>query len=338
MRRTNYNRLWYFLLIPVVGIALAIIFSPARTGEEGVSMITYALHAVSMTSGLWIGCMLIVSFLWNNFPWEQTPVKHLLLEIGLILVYTNAFSYGLYRLEIHFGIAAENPDELFFSAVATNLITLQITAIHEAIEFYQQWKFNFSKSIRLEKDNIEAKYEMLKTQVNPHFLFNSLNSLTTLVEDNEKAVDYISNLSEFLRYMLRSRERQLALVREEIGILRQYLELQKSRFRDNLQFTIDVDERFYHYATPPLVLQMLVENCIKHNILSKEKPLHIKVYAEKQFLSVENNLQPKNEVESTGQGLRNISERYRFFTTEQVKINQTNGTFRVTIPLLQAEL
>jgi len=337
MIRAQYNKLWYYLLIPVVGIALAVLFIPEHTGQEDISAFHYMLHAVIMTSGLWFGCMLIVGILWKKFPWEQKPARHLILEIILILVYTNSFSYLLYKIEVRIGFA-DITNDVFLSAVITNLITLLITAIHEAVEFYQQWKYNFSKSVRLARDNIEAKYEMLKTQINPHFLFNSLNSLTTLVEENNEAVGYIQNLSEFLRYMLKSRDRQLVLVREEIAILMRYAELQRSRFKENLSIDIEVDEKFYHYSTPPLVLQMLIENCIKHNIISKEKPLRISVRAEKGWLIVENNLQKKNEIYSTGQGLRNISERYSFFTPQQVKIHETNSTFKVSIPLLEVDL
>ena len=106
-------------------------------------------------------------------------------------------------------------EDLYLSILITNLITIIITGIHEAVEFYRQWKYNFSKSVRLEKDNIEARYEMLRNQINPHFLFNSLNSLVALVEDNKQAVSYIENLSGFLRYMLKSRDRQVVLLREE---------------------------------------------------------------------------------------------------------------------------
>ncbi len=333
----GYNKKWLYLLIPAVGIALAAIL---RLNEEFESTMEYfynAVHGISMTVGLWVGCMIIVRFLWDRYPWELLPVKHLILEIFLILAYTNAFSFGIYWIELKLEITRP-VESLFLSIVITNLITLLITSIHEAAEFYKQWKFNFSKSVRLEKDNIEAKYEMLKTQVNPHFLFNSLNSLTTIVEDNDEAVEYLQNLSEFLRYMLKSRDRQLVLVREEVSILQKYVDLQLSRFKGSLNVEIAVDEKFYHYTTPPLVLQMLVENCIKHNIVSKKKPLKITVKAEKGWLHVENNLQKKSEIHSTGQGLRNISERYRFFTTQQVKIHETNSIFRVSIPLLEVDL
>ncbi len=333
----TYNIRWLFLLIPAVGIFLAALFQFELGYRALSSPLKYAIHAITMTGGIWIGCMFIVTILWKKFPWEQYPVRHLLLEIIFILLYTNLFSLALYWAELKIGLIEPAPN-LYLSAIITNLITLLITAIHEAAAFYYQWKVNFSRSVRLEKDNIEAKYESLKSQVNPHFLFNSLNSLITLVEDNEKAVEYISNLSEFLRYMLKSSERQLVLVRDEIDILKKYFTLQKIRFKGGLKIEINVDEKYYHYSTPPLVLQMLAENCLKHNIISKDKPLTISVCAADGWISIENNIQRKNEQESTGQGLKNISDRYRFFTTEQVKIIQTNATFKVSIPLLLVEL
>jgi LytS/YehU family sensor histidine kinase len=192
--------------------------------------------------------------------------------------------------------------------------------------------------VRLEKDNIEAKYEALRAQINPHFLFNSLNSLTTMVEDNKPVVDYIQNLSELLRYMLKSGEKELVLLREEVSIMNSYIRLQKMRFPETLNIKVDIPESFYHFAVPPLVLQMLVENSIKHNIISKDKPLIVQIIASGSSISVINNLQRKSGVDSTGQGLINITGRYRFFTTRKVEINETSDKFSVTIPLLQVEL
>jgi LytS/YehU family sensor histidine kinase len=229
-------------------------------------------------------------------------------------------------------------ENLYFEIVVTNLITFFITALHEAAFFYKQWKLHFSKSVKLEKDNIEAKYETLKAQVNPHFLFNSLNSLTSIVEDNQHAVNYIQNLSEFLRYVLKSRDKELVPLSDELEILNKYVSLQKSRFNKNLNVIIDINKDLGHFALPPLVLQMLVENCIKHNIISGEKPLFITIEAYSGWIHVENNLQKKNPAESTGNGLRNIVERYRFFTKNDVKILETDSTFKVSVPLLHFKI
>jgi LytS/YehU family sensor histidine kinase len=158
------------------------------------------------------------------------------------------------------------------------------------------------------------------------------------VDENEAAVKYIGDLSDFFRYMLGSRDKELVLVREEINLLEKYIHLQQSRFKTNLDIEVDVPEKFYHYAIPPLVLQMLVENSIKHNIISGEKPLKITVSARGESIEVENNLQKKSGIASTGQGLRNIAERFRLFTAREVEITETNAIFRVPIPLLTVEL
>jgi LytS/YehU family sensor histidine kinase len=159
-----------------------------------------------------------------------------------------------------------------------------------------------------------------------------------MVEDNKPVVDYIGNLSDLLRYMLKSGEKELVLVRDEISIMNSYISLQKMRFPDTLNIKVDVPETFYHYAIPPLVLQMLVENSIKHNIISKEKPLFVEITAGRDTITVSNNLQKKSGVESTGQGLINITGRYRYFTSRKVEINETSDRFKVVIPLLQTEI
>ncbi len=294
-------------------------------------------HGLIMTSGIWIGCLIIVQYLWHKFPWEFYPVKHLIWELVLITAWTILYSYTLFIIERWTGIFV-HVEDLFMEVVVTLLITYLITAIHELVFFYKQWKHHFSKSVRLEKDNIQAKYETLKTQINPHFLFNSLNSLTNLVEDNETAVKYIGDLSDFFRYMLSSRDKELVLVREEINLLKKYIHLQESRFKNNLDIEVDVPESYYHYAIPPLVLQMLVENSIKHNIISRDKPLKVSVRTEGERLVVENNLQKKSGISSTGQGLRNITDRYKLFTVCDVEIAETAAVFKVVIPLLTMEL
>ncbi|HBH47688.1 MAG TPA: hypothetical protein DDX98_03570, partial [Bacteroidales bacterium] len=310
MRKRNF-RTWHLVfLIPLVGIIIYFVY-PTENHSDVFDVRDF-IHSIVITSGLWVGVLSIVKFLWKKFPWEKHPLKHLIIEIILVVTYTNVFAFGLYKIQVFYGFTEPVEDiskELFF----TNLITYFITAIHEAVEFYRQWVTNFSKSVRLEKDNIEAKYETLKSQINPHFLFNSLNGLVTLVDENTKAVDYIQNLSEFLRYILKSRDTELVLVRSEVEMMKKYIIIQQLRFGKNLQVDLDIPENYYHYSLPPLVLQMLVENCIKHNIVASDNPLQIAIKASKKEIIVRNNLQKKFENNSTGHGLKNIIERYRFF-------------------------
>lgn len=294
-------------------------------------------HTAILAGGLWIIIRTYVIALWRKYPWETHPLPHTILEVIGIGIIAALYNLGFYRIEL--GLNLIDPaEDLGLQVLVTILITYLVTAIHEMIFFYRQWIRNFSKSVKLEKDNIQAKYETLKTQINPHFLFNSLNSLTHIVDENPAAVSYIHNLSEFLRYMLRSRDRDLVYLRDELKVLNHYFELQKSRFTDNLEVHLDIPEKYHLYTLPPLVLQMLVENCIKHNVISSEKPLNISVTAGKESITVKNNLQKKTGVESTAQGLKNISERYRYFTPKEVQIRETHKEFSVTVPILVVEL
>ena len=333
----NYFNKNLFILIPLVGIIIVGIFLISYGVTDAGHSLQFLVHGIVVTAGLWLGCMTIVTYLWRKFPWEKAPFGHLIIEIVFILVYTIAFSSLIYYIEKRFW-NVHDIENIGMEVFTTILITLLITSIHESVFFYRQWKYNFSKSVRLEKDNIEARYEALRAQINPHFLFNSLNGLTAIVEDNKPVVDYIQNLSDFLRYMLKSGEKELVLLRDEIAIMNSYISLQQMRFRGILEIKVNVPESYYHYAVPPLVLQMLVENCLKHNIISKENPLMIEIIAEKNTLAVINNLQIKTGVNSTGQGLKNIEGRYRFFTSRKIEIIETRDSFKVIIPLLEVEL
>ena len=228
-------------LIVLVAILITGLFLISEGIGSAGKVLAQLGHGLVMTAGIWLGCMTIVGILWRKFPWKFPPVRHLILEVVAITAYTMLFSFAIFSLEIKLGVM-EQPDSLFMDVFATMLITYLITAIHEMVYFYRQWKYNFSRSVRLEKDNIQAKYETLKTQVNPHFLFNSLNSLVSLVDDNEKVVAYIQDLSEFLRYMLASRDKELVLVREEVNLLKRYISLQESRFKNTLEVKVDVPE------------------------------------------------------------------------------------------------
>ena len=166
-----------------------------------------------------------------------------------------------------------------------------------------------------------AKYESLKSQVSPHFLFNSLNALTNLVyEDQDKAAKFIKQLSEVYRYVLDTRDKEVVSMEEEKNFLNSYLFLQQIRFGDKLKLEVNLDETRSRIA--PLVLQMLVENAIKHNVISEENPLHINIYVKDGFIVVENNLQKKSVMldESPGIGLDNIAKRYEFLSDKKVEV------------------
>ena len=207
------------------------------------------------------------------------------------------------------------------------------------------WLIFRARMQRLEKMNavqqerIRYQFETLRSQVNPHFLFNSFSTLMTSIEENKtQALEYVEKLSVFFRNILEMRDVNLITLEEEIRIAENYIYLQKSRYGDNLKVNITVDNNMLSTQIPPLTLQLLIENAIKHNIISRQKPLYISVDSKDGFLVITNNLQPKNFVEdSTGFGLKTIRHRYEMISDTDVEINEGSGKFVVRLPLIRHE-
>lgn len=216
--------------------------------------------------------------------------------------------------------------------VLINLIVYMF--LHLLFQNYQ------TQQIRVELErthtmNLGAQYELLKQQVNPHFLFNSLNTLKSMVDMNDPmSSDFILKLSDFYRFTLESRKLDLIPLREELQILDSYVYLLKARFENGFILNNNTDPKQYDSAIPPFTLQLLIENCIKHNVVSLDKPLQINLYTEDDFLVIENPIQLKRGVLSTGVGLDNINQRFMHLVRKEIEIEKTDTIFKVKIPLI----
>jgi LytS/YehU family sensor histidine kinase len=196
---------------------------------------------------------------------------------------------------------------------------------------------NLRRSAMLQRERMMAEYEQLKNQVNPHFLFNSLNTLASLIEENgEAAVQYTIQLSDLYRSMLSYKDRDLIYLSEEWTLLQKYVFIQQSRFGDGFQLHVDLPEAISKTRQiVPLALQMLVENAIKHNIVSTARPLDIYISATNDTLTVRNTLNPKMSKEKgAGLGLQNISRRYALMSSRSMAYGIQDNQFIVTLPLL----
>lgn len=193
---------------------------------------------------------------------------------------------------------------------------------------------------QLQAENILNQYEVLKNQLNPHMLFNSLNTLRSLVRENQdKAQEYIQELSRVLRYTLQSNESQCVRLREEMDFASAYIFLLKMRFEDNLLFEIQIDKALEDYYVPPMSVQVLIENAVKHNEISDRHPLVIRISTDSnEGISVSNPIQPKwTTTSGTGIGLANLAKRYRLLLKQEIQITEDKN-FTVRIPLIHEHL
>ena len=219
-------------------------------------------------------------------------------------------------------------------------ITLTIVAIFHFIYFYNRYQKNKIKEQKIIAGTASAKFDALKNQLDPHFLFNSLNVLSSLIDENpENAQKFTTALSKVYRYVLEQKSKELVTVDEELQFAKTYMSLLKMRFEDSIIFDIPETASNPESKVVPLSLQLLLENAVKHNIVTASKPLHIKIYEVNGTLVVENNLQPKQILKkSSGVGLNNIMQRYQLLTNKKVKIYNEANSFAVAIPMLTKQI
>jgi len=252
------------------------------------------------------------------------------LAFGMVIMFGLAWIQQLILSHINFG-----PVMLMVEVrgILINLVCYMFLTLLQNNYTGQQIQLELEK---VKSDNLGAQYELLKQQINPHFLFNSLNTLKLMAETHdEETVDFIVKLSDFYRFTLESRKLDLISVQEEMKIVDAYLFLQKARFGEGIKFTNDLGKETDQTLIPPFTLQLLVENCIKHNIVSQSKPLHIKIYTADGQIVIENPIQRKmNTEDSLGVGLDNIKMRYKHLLEKEITINSDENNFQIKLPLI----
>jgi two-component system, LytTR family, sensor kinase len=330
------------IMVRITGIILISILFPVISYHQifsGSGIVGVIAVSLARTTILWHGSMWIINFLVLRYSVFKQPLKLIGFQVVSLIIFVILVELCEIFVIEHFLHIPMSQNEKSTILTISVLVTFTISSIYASVSFFIQWKSNLQRAQALEKANMEARYETLRNQVNPHFLFNSLNTLLMLVGDNPVASRYVESVSEFMRYMLNSREKEAVLLRDELKMAREYVFIQQNRFGGKLTVDFEVGEAFYHFAIPPLALQMLIENALKHNVISREHPLHVKVYiAGNDFLVVENNIQPKLEKEpSTGVGLENIRNRYLYLAGKEVIVKQEKGLFTVMLPLFEKQ-
>lgn len=240
--------------------------------------------------------------------------------------------------ELCFGGIPEAFETSFFNKyMASLIITTIIISIYEGAYAFQLFKNGLVKNEELQRKNTQAQLATLKNQVNPHFLFNSLNTLISVIPENsEIAVKFAENLSSVYRYILEIRDKEFIPLKEELECIHAYQYLLSIRFGNHIEFRFKNLKNIDGKYIVPLSVQMLMENAIKHNIVSQSKPLTIRIELENDLLKVCNNLQEKTQnVKSTGVGLKNIQQRYHLLAKKEIQIEKTEEIFCVCLPILE---
>ncbi len=276
---------------------------------------------------------------WNRYKKYKLAIGF----IGSIVI--TLITIFFIRIVIEVGIEGEtweefvNTERTIFYIVAL-IVTFVVSLFFHAVYYYRELQKNKVKEQKVIAGTASAKFDALKNQLDPHFLFNSLNVLTSLIEENpNSAQKFTTSLSKVYRYVLEQKNKDMVTVDEELDFARTYMSLLKMRFEDSIIFEIPERASNPESKVVPLSLQLLLENAVKHNMVTSNKPLHIRIYEDHDSLVVENNLQPKQIVKkSSGVGLDNIRQRYRLLTNRKVIINQGAKDFAVAIPMLTKQV
>ncbi len=295
--------------------------------------------ALLFTITLWLGNRQLWQWLLRRWPLPAATARRLWCLAATGVAYTVAASLALGALlaalqgyHLH---PAEELREISLNLVSTFVVLL----LYESRHLFEQWEANLRRAEQLAHAQQQAQLDALAQQLDPHFLFNSLNTLAALIEPrNEAAQHYVEGLADVYRYVLLSRERPTVPLAEELAFVQTYVALQKVRFRDNVRVAYDLPTPALARHVAPLSVQGLVENAFKHNEASRARPLHLRLVAEgEDGLRVENTWQPRTAglAPGTGTGLANVRQRYALLgAARPVQVTRAGGIFAVFLPLL----
>lgn len=346
-RMTRALRWWRNLSVVLMGFAVAMMLNL-------ILSVQYKLFEPTHVWDLWfqallqsfvalVGIRAINLKLDANVPWNKNLRQRFWLQSSLnlgyvllsMLVMQVLFAAFRYLTGIRQFISLSDEVAMTFIFV---LLSFVVVLIDWGLFLLSSWRSSEAMTERYRKERIEFQFEMLRNQVNPHFLFNNLNTIASLVhEQPDVAAEFVRQLSKVYRYLLEYQSREVISLQEEQEFLTAYIYLIKMRFGQNVNFDISLAPALLNHQVVPVCLQMLVENALKHNIASKSKPLTISIKTDDTTgaLIVSNNLQPKTKTEFSSRiGLVNIKSRYQFLTSQEVIIEQDTASFTVKLPLL----
>lgn len=344
------DRLMRIIGVPILGFFIPLIFLGYSLNGGLVAYLPIWAVGALQTLVYWEGSRFVFIQTRRRFPLISQTTRRTVWLILLNTLFTIT-ACTILNSGIHAWIPATDwyQPSPFQHYAASFIPTITCLALYESIYYFKQLQAALLEAEQLKKENMQSQLETLKNQVNPHFLFNSLNTLAAIIPDDaELSVRFVQKLSKVYRYILEIRDIQTVSLADELAALQAYTFLLQIRFGDNLRIHIDIPAERLTDRIVPLALQMLVENAVKHNVISTHKPLTIDVLTQRERVIVQNNLQRKNQFglfdldsdpdnESTGLGLTNIRNRYQLLANQPIDVIVTTQSFVVSLPLLKSE-
>lgn len=292
---------------------------------------------------LWLGNKYIYRLLDRNISWMAHTTRRFFIQLLVSTLYALCcINLTYYLFKITTNSTSPDPSQMMVLNVYGLLFTIPVLSINFGIYFMMQWKKAQLQANQLKEDNLQAQLNSLRMQLDPHFLFNNLNVLASLIDkDRNEAQDFLDKFADVYRYVLQYKKEELVPLHTELEFIKAYCHLLKKRFGEGLKIGMpDVPDTAAACCIPPLSLQMLMENAVKHNIISRDMPLHIRVYLkEAQWITVENTYQPlpKETAIRSETGLENIRKRYQHLSALQINVSCDHHFFKVDLPLLEID-
>jgi len=277
----------------------------------------------------------------RRFPGDHELFKRLAICITIFIIMTGVYLSIVCRGYDLFNFMGYEYDERNFAKCFVTFVVMNVflTFLNEGVSRFENYRATHTETEQLKKEYMQSQLLGLKSQMNPHFLFNGLNTLSSLIqEDAEKAEDFLDHMSKVYRYLLRNNEEQLVELQTEVGFIRSYYFLLKARYGDGLSLLVDIDSVYYHHRVPPLTLQMIFENILTLNTITKNRPLVIEIKTMDGKLVIKNTVQPKlNCSDCFDQGIENITKKFRLLCQKEVMIEETPEERTIRLPLIPSK-
>lgn len=328
------------VLIPFFGIAIPLITGLINGKNFSNWQVKLSfLYTIMIALIVWEGNRYLFFSLRSYFDWINKPIQKIAVLILSIIFYTVPISVLL--LAGWYNIFTNDPVNWNIVSQATLIILIAVifvTHVYETVFLVKESENEMIRNEQLERAKAEAELEALKNQIDPHFIFNSLNTLSHLIEERPaKAKQFNDSLADVYRYILQNKARGLVLLREEIEFLKSYFLLLQIRFEKAVELELNIDDSIFdQYLVPPISLQILAENAIKHNEFSEMSPLLLSIHLQNEELIIHNKVRRKNLRKASSKiGLQNLKERYKLTTSKEISIDETSTDFLVRLPVLK---